>query len=134
MNYRKIFWIKLLVILFLYSCKKEQIVSNAELKTEKSNTIKTDKQMEKMLMTFYTSYLQEFSNQNLKESERKLDSIKDRYCTKTLLDSISNEFENNELDYDPFIKAQDVSVNMIKSLSINKVEEYEKKIQGELFW
>ncbi|KDN55235.1 DUF3828 domain-containing protein [Flavobacterium seoulense] len=130
MNYRKIFCIKLVVILLLCSCKKEQFESNPVLENEKSNiTVATDKQVEKMVTTFYKSYLEEFSNQDLKESERKLDSIKEKYCTKTLLDSISNEFENNELDYDPFIKGQDVSKDVINSLSVSKVEGSENKFK-----
>ncbi|MBA0883369.1 DUF3828 domain-containing protein [Flavobacterium undicola] len=128
MNNKIFFCINLLVVLFLYSCKKEPLEPKRALKTEESNnSIENGEQIEKILTAFYTSYLEQFSNQNLKESEKKLDSIKVKYCTKSLLDGISNEFENNELDYDPFIKAQDASSDMIETLTVNKIAGSENK-------
>lgn len=133
MNYRVIFLIFSLAVSFLYSCKKEQLKPKVALQTEHSISIVTNQKIEKMLMAFYSSYLKEFVNENFQESEEKLDSIKAKYCTKSLLDSISNEFENNELDYDPFIKAQDVSSDMIATLTVNKVANSENKFNVQYF-
>ncbi|MFH6944946.1 DUF3828 domain-containing protein [Flavobacterium sp. FlaQc-50] len=118
MKRRHLFFI--VIVLLIVSCKK----SDEKNKTELSSTdtkIADESNSKEILNAFYVAYLHEFTNSNLKESERKLDSLKNKYCKKTLLDSISNEFENNELDYDPFINAQDVSEKMIESLSIENV-------------
>lgn len=132
MNCKTIF-ISLFMISFLNSCKKEELKTKVALKTENTISLEANQQIEKMLVTFYSSYLKEFSNENLHESERKLDSIKVKYCTKSLLDSISNEFENNGLDYDPFIKAQDVSSAMMESLIVKKISDSENKFKVQYF-
>ena len=133
MNYRAIFLICSLMVSFLYSCKKEQLKPKVALKTEHSINIGTNHKIEKMLIAFYSSYLKEFVNENLQESEGKLDSIKVKYCTKSLLDSISNEFENNELDHDPFIKAQDASSDMMATLTVKKIANSENKFNVQYF-
>ena len=126
MNKRHTFFI--VILIFTISCKKH----DEKNKTESSiidTKIETESNSKEILNTFYVAYLREFNNPNLKESEKNLDSLKNEYCKKGLLDSISNEFVNNELDYDPFINAQDVSEKMIESLSIENVSGQKNKFR-----
>lgn len=46
----------------------------------------------------------------------KINSIKKKYCTANLLRKI----EKDELDYDPFLNAQDSNIEWIKTLSVKK--------------
>lgn len=74
-----------------------------------------------MLMNFYKAYINELANtKDLKETEKHLKTIKEKYCVKSLIDSINNEFENG-LDYDPFIKAQDIDSNILQTLSVTDI-------------
>jgi hypothetical protein len=70
---------------------------------------------ETIVKTFYTEYMTEVSSSNLIEEEN---SIKQKYCTKDLLDKIKKQFSEGELDYDPFLNAQDANVNNIPSLTV----------------
>ncbi|MDX6189718.1 DUF3828 domain-containing protein [Flavobacterium sp. Fl-318] len=126
MKRRHLFFI--VIVLLIISCKKNDEKNKTELSSTDTK-IADESNSKEILNAFYVAYLHEFTNSNLKESERKLDSLKNKYCKKTLLDSISNEFENNELDYDPFINAQDVSEKMIESLSIENVVGQKNKFQ-----
>lgn len=68
-----------------------------------------------MLRQFYTSYIIEGSNMD--SNEGKLNSIKKQYCTKKILNKIQ---QDEELDDDPFLNAQDVDSDWLKTLTISK--------------
>ncbi|MGM8360736.1 DUF3828 domain-containing protein [Flavobacterium sp. ARAG 55.4] len=102
--------------------------SNKQMSIESSkNEIDKDAAIQKMLKEFYSVYIKEFTNEKIAESERKLDSIEIKFCTKSLLDSISNEFEHNELDYNPFVKAQDASLDWIETLTVSRLSGSKNK-------
>jgi hypothetical protein len=67
-----------------------------------------------MLKQFYTSYITQVASSE--GTEKKLDIIKKRYCTAKLLNKIDKE----ELDSDPFIDAQDVDIDWVKTLFVGK--------------
>jgi hypothetical protein len=73
-----------------------------------------------MLRTFYTNYITEISEtSDVKKEISYLDSLTHIYCTSSLLEKIKNE----ELDYDPFINAQDADIECLRTLTINKDAE-----------
>jgi hypothetical protein len=75
-----------------------------------------------MLSKFYKSYISEVaSSRDLKQMEIRLDSLKKKYCTKSLIDSINVEFEDG-LDYDPFINSQDADSKMLETLSVTYIK------------
>jgi hypothetical protein len=79
----------------------------------------SDKQVIVMLKGFYTSYINVFSTISPAQIQ-KLNSIKAKYCTASLLAKIENQLKSGELDYDPFLKAQDVDTGWLKTLSFEK--------------
>jgi hypothetical protein len=74
----------------------------------------SDEEIRNMLKSFYTSYIRE--NVKMPPNGSKISSVKMKYCTMDLLDKINNE----ELDFDPFLKAQDSNIDWIKTLIIKK--------------
>jgi hypothetical protein len=76
-----------------------------------------EEKISSMLRTFYTNYITEISEtSDAKKEISYLDSLTHIYCTSSLLEKIKNE----ELDYDPFINAQDADIEWLKTLTINK--------------
>lgn len=67
-----------------------------------------------MLKEFYTSYITE--NSKMPPNMKNIDSMKRKYCTNSLLYKIKKQ----ELDYDPFLNAQDSNTEWLKTLSITK--------------
>ena len=81
----------------------------------------SDTQASNMLRTFYTCYIKAYNCSNdLNLVEKEFDFLKKKYCTKDLLDKIAKQLKNDELDYDPFIKAQDSNIGNEKTLNIKK--------------
>ncbi|WP_431216259.1 DUF3828 domain-containing protein [Puia sp. P3] len=70
------------------------------------------------LKTFYTSYILAFND--LPHSAKKLDAIMKKYCDSQLLSKINKKSESGELDYDPFLKAQDVDTASLKTFTFGK--------------
>ena len=70
-----------------------------------------------MLKEFYTRYITEISKTS--PSAKKLHSIRKQYCTAGLL----SRMKELELDYDPFINAQDTDDSWIKTLSVKRHPE-----------
>ena len=70
-----------------------------------------------MLKEFYTRYITEISKNP--PSEKKLHSIRKQYCTAGLL----SRMKELQLDYDPFINAQDTDDSWIKTLSVKRHPE-----------
>jgi len=67
-----------------------------------------------MLKDFYTAYVTEVSK--MPEDLKKIDLIKTRFCTASLL----SELRKKELDYDPFLNAQDSDMGLLKTLKIEE--------------
>ncbi|MFL5789323.1 MAG: DUF3828 domain-containing protein [Flavisolibacter sp.] len=74
-----------------------------------------NKSAEGMLKEFYTKYITEvFMGAN----EKKIHLILKKYCTVKLLNKVPKLTQN--IDGDPFLKAQDSDTSNLKSLSIKK--------------
>jgi hypothetical protein len=73
-----------------------------------------EEQIVRMLEFFYVNYITE--NTKMPPNITKIDSLKERCCTTRLL----NKLKEDELDYDPFLKAQDSNTEWLKTLSIKK--------------
>ncbi|WP_106604844.1 DUF3828 domain-containing protein [Chitinophaga ginsengisoli] len=88
------------MLIFLSSyCLGQQKVSNDSAAT--------------MLKQFYSSYIASWDSPDIKKSEL----IKKQYCTKKILNRIADD---EELDADPFLQAQDTDIDWLKTLVISK--------------
>lgn len=74
----------------------------------------------KVIKEFYKLYLNEL--EEFPPNISKMDSIKNIYCTSNFL--LDNK--RNDLDYDPFLNAQDSNVDWLKTLRVEKYSESEK--------
>ena len=74
----------------------------------------SDKQITKMLKEFYSNYITE--NSKMPPNIKKIAIIKNIYCSKKLVANLNKK----QLDYDPFLNAQDSDVDWIKTLTISK--------------
>jgi hypothetical protein len=92
----------MLTLLLGESCQKasSQDVSNDEI--------------EFMLKDFYGHYIRECNK--VPNSLSNIDAILERFCTKNL----RNQIKNNDLDYDPLLKAQYCDPNWLKTLNVSK--------------
>lgn len=77
-----------------------------------------DKEVLSMLKSFYTGYVLTWNN--FPTQQEKLDSILKIYCDPNLLSKIRRLTKSGELDYDPFLKAQDVDTASLKTFSYRK--------------
>lgn len=73
-----------------------------------------DKEIVAMLKIFYKEYITE--NDKMPLNELKISAIKKKYCTKKLLEKITKD----DLDYDPLVNAQDISLYYLKTMKITK--------------
>lgn len=89
----------ILTFLFLSGCQTDSIEFSGET----------------VIKTFYTEYMTEVASSTIVDEEN---SIKKKYCTKDLLDKIKKQFSEGDLDYDPFLNAQDANVENIPSLTV----------------
>ena len=78
----------------------------------------SEEQVTKMLKNFYTSYITEYEKPTY--NKEKIDSIKSKYCTTELLNYIKKQFQEEKIDYDPYLKAQDLSIETLKTMSFRK--------------
>ena len=109
----------LLLSQLVISCKENGKTDKLDVYNQKVEF--SESESKKMIKEFYTAYItQSLDTIAPNKNIEKLDSISQIYCTKALLDSIKNEFENNELDYDPIINGQDTHPEMLKTMMINK--------------
>ena len=90
---------------------------------KKSQSNSDEEQVVNMLTDFYTGYITIIAKGPV-DYEDKLIALKEKCCTKKLLDKIAEDFKN-ELDYDPFINAQDSDVAWLKTLSVVKEPQTE---------
>lgn len=115
----------LLLLQLVISCKENDKTDKFDVNNQKVEFSESD--IKKMIKEFYTAYItQSLDTISPNKNIEKLDSISQIYCTKSLLDSIKNEFENNELDYDPIINGQDTHPEMLKTMMINKNQKVNK--------
>ncbi|WP_395077651.1 DUF3828 domain-containing protein [Flavobacterium sp.] len=115
--------IKLVLVCFLIiSCNGQVTNKNKQdIKQDKKQIENTLKSIEtssdtivKNLKVFYVSYISE----NAKDlvDKNTLKELKNKYITKSLLDKL----QNLELDYDPFVNAQDYNTEWLKNIEITK--------------
>lgn len=74
-----------------------------------------------MLKNFYKEYTTELESMDV--NWEKIDSIERQYCTERLLDWRKIE----ELDYDPFINAQDLNPGLYEILNIRRDNSRQNK-------
>lgn len=72
------------------------------------------------LQEFYYSYITEGAKSGSNASA--LHAIQEKYVTKDLLSQLQHAFSEGELDYDPFINAQDFNLDWLATLTITKDE------------
>jgi len=89
------------------------LLFNSEIFAQEKST---ESAIPKMLITFYSTYIKAFSEMEPNKSETVCDSIRNLYCSKNLL----AEIKIHELDYDPFLNAQDADIEWLKTLKITK--------------
>ncbi|MFK8306064.1 DUF3828 domain-containing protein [Capnocytophaga cynodegmi] len=101
---------------------QEIVVDIARKEEPFSDTLSKKNEAEKMLFSFYTEYIHaiDTTSLNFLEVEKK---IKQKYLTKKLISKLKNDIEFGELDWDPLIKAQDASSDLLRSLKIKKVDD-----------
>lgn len=75
----------------------------------------SDKQVLAMLKEFYTGYITEVANGT---AQKQLLQLQKKYCTTKLLNKIPKLIEQS--DADPFLKAQDSNVELLKTLTVEK--------------
>ena len=68
------------------------------------------------IKSFYTEYIKLSDSPNLK----KIETLKQKYCSQKLLKSINDDLESGDLDYDVFVNAQDIDEKWLKTLSVNR--------------
>jgi hypothetical protein len=81
-----------------------------------------DKQAIAMLKTFYTKYITEIASSGKAPgvSEKILDGLQKKYCTKALLKKLAGPTRGSDMDHDPFIKARDSNIGDEKTLVIKR--------------
>ncbi len=88
---------------------------------DSSSATISEGQIIKDLKSFYTLYITE--NAKNQPNEKLLSTIKHKYCSEKLLQKLSLE----ELDYDPFLNAQDCDIEWLKTLSVIKESKSKNK-------
>ena len=71
--------------------------------------------------TFYIEYI---SRPDVPDQKKRMEILR-KYCASNLIDKIMLMWKNRELDYDPFIFAQDILPKIV--LNHFKIEQYEKQ-------
>lgn len=70
-----------------------------------------------MIHSFYDEYIP--ANNGLPVDEARIKTIKKKYCTARLL----NVLQDEEIDYDPFLNAQDCDLSWLNTLSVKRDAE-----------
>jgi len=79
----------------------------------------SDEEVFAMLRRFYTKYIRTLNK--YPTDERKLQPLLKANCDAKLLARLNDKKWSGSLDYDPFLKAQDVELEWIRSLEVKKV-------------
>lgn len=115
------------IILLFNNCNQAQtkleVKTNDELPHKPTNdsniTVQSqdsDEHVINIIKAFYTSYITEASKMPTPENVANQKTLKKKYCSEKLL----NKLEKEDLDYDPFLKAQDSNIEWLKTLAVNK--------------
>jgi hypothetical protein len=72
----------------------------------------------KFIEGFYKSYITELSKEDTKSSRE--DTVLNKYCTTRLITFLEKQYEEGELDWNPFLNAQDFDLGTINTIKINK--------------
>ncbi len=88
----------------------------------------SDKEIVQMLKNFYKEYVSE--SDKMPMNEKKINLIKKRYCTSNLL----NKIELLELDYDPFVDAQDFNSTLLKTIEFTKDKKNNNNYKACYVW
>ncbi len=124
--------ITLVFLLILLSCKDKVKTDQLDLNKEKEikfnkneplpkdssqkvvDTLFLKNEKEKFLLAFYEEYITELSASSINLEQINL--IKSKYCTPKLLNKLLDE----ELDFDPFLDAQDIDKEILKTLKVTE--------------
>ncbi|MBK0402091.1 hypothetical protein I5M27_03790 [Adhaeribacter sp. BT258] len=82
------------------------------------NNLSTEKEDILFIKKFYQEYNGELSKEA--ESISKRDSILKSYCTSRLVSFLEKQYRENELDWDPFLNAQDMNIKTPETLRVIK--------------
>lgn len=119
--------VPIIILLIIFSCKADVKEKRYEM-LEKDTTkviVKKDRKNNFLLKNEVISFLMMFYKEYTSELKKKIvdfkviDNIKKKYCTLKLI----NKLAQSELDYDPFLNAQDVNDDILKSIIINDTDE-----------
>lgn len=115
----------ILTLMFIYSCDTKSNKNNSIQKENEllKDTIPNNSANKRIirLKKFYTLYISEMSKDEI--NLRKVDSLKTSACSIGFLDYLNEE----ALDYDPFINAQDCNISWLEDLTINESNKDKNK-------
>src|SRR5688572_14383145 len=80
----------------------------------------TEKEDIALIKQFYKAYNGELSKEDFSSSKRE--SILKTYCTARFISFLNKQFRENELDWDPFLNAQDTHIKTTETLKVKKVK------------
>lgn len=96
------------IVYFSYS------INNFAVDTIQPNIVQQDTIVTTLLL-FYTSYITE----NIEMNDQKVSELKKKYITSQFLDKL----QKLNLDYDPFVNAQDYDEDWLKTLKVIRNKE-----------
>lgn len=88
---------------------------------------------ENMLKTFYVRYITAVATDAGPASERKMKQLQQQFCTRAFLKKMPALFE--QTDSDLFLKAQDTSLDYLKTLTVTKtpiLNQYRVSYMGDV--
>lgn len=88
-----------------------------------------DDPIRKTIERFYTEYLDALVNNNDPEVER----VKEKYLSRSLAKQIRHMYDTMELDYDPFLQAQDFDRHSLDGIRIEKVDASDNRYKVYLW-
>jgi hypothetical protein len=112
----------LLCLLFTGLCGYAQTPNN-----------RSGKEAEHMLKAFYTKYITAVATDDGPASESKMKQLQQQFCTRTFLKKMPDLLE--QTDSDLFLKAQDTSLDYLKTLTITQTpipNQYRVSYMGDV--
>ena len=91
----------------IYTIAIFTVVINTTSCIQSKNTGSDEKAIIITLKKFYTEYIISIATPDSIPLSKGTDAIQKKYCTPNLINRIQKQFENEEIDADPFLKAQD---------------------------
>jgi len=119
--------IGLLLLLLTQSCfqKTENAIISKKDINSKEQIQENDSLIINTIKEFYISYILENSKNQF--NSNTIYELKHKYVSKDLLQNISKQMKNGNLDWDPFVNAQDFFDGWIKTLQVKKDESVKNK-------